>query len=164
MRPECRGEKLETPELNRARTLRGLAKRIMPSDYQDCWRESLKRLGQVAYRGVVRPMNISRYAIIDTEAASLLVTAALQPTISIDNYAHCSRHYESLVSFLFDGTDIEDDFADAEASFTLEYTAAMLEGQERMREQRRAGVRVITIEKFSRADLLASSARENHLD
>jgi hypothetical protein len=68
------------------------------------WEESLKRLGTCAYHGIIGPQAITRVAFIDYKKQSVLAMRGMDPSISIVNFGLCSKDYQHLIPWLFDGT------------------------------------------------------------
>lgn len=87
-------------------------------DYQHHALDSLEAMGNIAYRGVVPPQAISRYAIIPYRLYSPLFWIALDPCISPLNYKFCGAKYRSLISWIMG--DREDFDCDGFGNQTLE--------------------------------------------
>jgi hypothetical protein len=76
--------------------------------YRRFYLESVDGMGNVAYRGVVSPQAITRYAIIDPQLQADLMWIALDPCISVVNYRFCGNKYRSIIAWLFgDRPDFE---------------------------------------------------------
>lgn len=82
-----------------------------PLDYRTHWKLSLEKMGNCCYYGKVPVTAITRYAIIDTKINWKLTFLGLDPTISIMNFRLMSKKYTSLISHIFDGTEIYDEQA-----------------------------------------------------
>lgn len=87
-----RGESLEKVHREVRRRLAG---------YQHHWRDSLKGLGNVCYRGLIPASAITRYAVLGSDSCFQFRIAACDPSISLMNYRFCSDKYRSMMQWLF---------------------------------------------------------------
>lgn len=69
--------------------------------YRDYAQASLDGLGNASHRGVIPPLAISRYVVIDTAKQLDTVIIALDPVISMLNYHFCGEKYRSINSWFF---------------------------------------------------------------
>lgn len=66
--------------------------------YRDWWEQSIKFLGNVAYRGTIQPFAITRIAAVDF-TDKLIAANALAPTISLMNFKFCESRYRALAAY-----------------------------------------------------------------
>jgi len=66
--------------------------------YRKSWKRSLKHMGVCAHRGPIPPEAILRYARIDLRK-NPYVFWAIDPVISLINYAICGKRYEKVTSW-----------------------------------------------------------------
>jgi hypothetical protein len=66
------------------------------------WEESIRRLGNCAYEGVIPPEAITRVCFVDPTKSGPMCSMALDPMISLLNYAICESKYRSLTRWLFE--------------------------------------------------------------
>jgi hypothetical protein len=132
-----KGERLHPAKLNRAKSLRELSQMIEPKAYQTSWEESVAHLGNCCRYGGVPRACITRHAVIDAAACTLLCYQALEPTISLLNYRFLAPWYRSLIAHIFDGAPLTQGEADIVAP---EHSAALLQA---LHDERHNGVRVV---------------------
>jgi len=84
--------------------------------------DSVRYLGNVAFKGAVPASAITRYCIVDLAKQQRLAWAGIDPVISPLNYQFCGEKYRSMVAYLFgDRPDWLMGFGDNEAwAMTLE--------------------------------------------
>lgn len=70
--------------------------------YQQNWKLSLDKLGNIAYRGIIPISTIKRYAIIDYKKQIQLLMDC-DPVISLMNHLICSNYYQQQTRWIFDG-------------------------------------------------------------
>jgi len=68
--------------------------------YRHHYADSVKSLGNLAYRGVIPPEAISRYAILPDPVAGRLALI-VDPIISPVNYKLCGEYYRQVTAWLF---------------------------------------------------------------
>ena len=78
--------------------------------------DSVRYLGNVAFKGVVPVSAITRYCVLDPAKQQRLAWAGIDPVISPLNYHFCGAKYRSMVAYLFgDRPDWLMGFGDNEA-------------------------------------------------
>lgn len=70
-------------------------------DWQALWSKSIEWMGTCSYKGVVPPEAITRVAIYDPESNPMMTLAALDPSISIENYRICANKYRAITRWFF---------------------------------------------------------------
>jgi hypothetical protein len=99
-------------------------------NYAPHWQDSLAGLGNATYHGTIPASAITRIAFVDQKTnADLVMSAGMDPTISLMNYHFVGGRYRAAMKRLFGETvEEEDDFA---RIFTPDQQAerkAMLDG------------------------------------
>lgn len=70
-------------------------------DWRGYWPKSIEALGTVSHLGSIPKEAISRVAFIDFKVRVDILTAALDPSISLMNHLICKEKYEALTRFVF---------------------------------------------------------------
>jgi len=70
-------------------------------NWQALWSKSIEWMGTCSYKGVVPPEAIPRVAIYDPESNPTMTLAALDPSISIENYRICGDKYRAITRWFF---------------------------------------------------------------
>jgi len=73
--------------------------------FQGHWKDSIKGLGNVAYRGVISPKAITRICLFDAQTRPNLWLAFADPTITLTNYSICGARYRGMVEWMFGHRD-----------------------------------------------------------
>jgi hypothetical protein len=113
------------------------------------WRESLRLLGTVGYKGIVPPRAIRRIAFFDPLAHPVLAMTFMDATITLTNFSALRLRHRALTRWLFEGVAeerMEQTVADVNAYGDLELLPQLLDtdGVEYWRQllKDRTGVRV----------------------
>lgn len=69
--------------------------------FRDYWQESINRMGNCCYKGVIPPKAIMRYCLFDRRQRPTLNIAFLDPAISIINYTFMNAKYKGMVQWMF---------------------------------------------------------------
>jgi hypothetical protein len=75
--------------------------RIMIHKYRDQWRNSLRYLGNCAYRGTIPASAITRYCLFTPEARPHLTADLTDPVISTLNFEIQGDHHKKFVAWMF---------------------------------------------------------------
>jgi len=87
--------------------------------FHHMWKESIKRLGNCAYAGVIPPEAITRIVIYNP-SHNKVVTLNMDPTISILNYQFMGEKYEALTRwFIGDPITVDDYLGPTAQSFSV---------------------------------------------
>jgi hypothetical protein len=70
-------------------------------EHRHRWAESLKLMGNCAYRGTVPPAAITRYCIFVPEKVPYASQLCSDPIVSVLNYKHCEKKYRDLTAWFF---------------------------------------------------------------
>jgi hypothetical protein len=70
-------------------------------DHRSQWRQSIMRLGNCCYKGVIPSKAITRYCIFDVDARPDVAFEMLTPVISMTNFAIKGRDYMQFVDWMF---------------------------------------------------------------
>jgi hypothetical protein len=73
--------------------------------FQENWKLSLEKLGNVSHEGVVPDSAITRAVAFDHKLQPRFSADRLNPTVTTLNYSLCGEHYRALTAWLF-GEDI----------------------------------------------------------
>lgn len=80
--------------------------------FQIFWEQSLMKLGNVCYRGIVPPEAITRYCTFDTAKRPELTLDILDPVISVTNFAMMGRSYQEFVQWMFGDRNLHPNVAE----------------------------------------------------
>jgi hypothetical protein len=80
-------------------------------DFAELWADSIERLGTMAYKGAVPLSAITRVARIDFSRLPHIASMALDPQISLINYALCGGKYRALTRWVFGEPMDTDEFS-----------------------------------------------------
>ena len=75
--------------------------RVMIRKYQDQWRNSLRFLGNCAYRGIIPPSAITRYCLFTPAARPHITAELIDPCISIMNFEVQGGYFKKVVAWMF---------------------------------------------------------------
>ena len=109
--------------------------------------DSVRLMGNIAYRGVVPASAITRYCLFDPKEQAALAWAACDPTISLLNYRFCGEKYRQMIAWLFgDRSDWQIGHGDNEQFFAMmdKMQPGYSEGC-RQQFQNRSGINVIEV-------------------
>jgi len=65
-------------------------------DFSKSWKLSVEHLGNCAYKGVIKPVAITRVSVVDISECKEMCFEAIEPTISLMNYKICGAQYRML--------------------------------------------------------------------
>lgn len=116
-----------------------LTRLVDPTQYRKYWLNSIQYLGNCATMEVPR-LWIKRYAIVDLDICEYLSCVAGEPAICTMNYMIMRDYYRSIVSYIFDGSPIDDFFDKANIAAKLMTEEMITRQRIRVQEQRKAGV------------------------
>lgn len=68
----------------------------------ECWEDSLKGISNIAHRGRIAPGKITRIALYDPSSNGLITMKALDPAITVLNYAIMGAGYRALCKWFFE--------------------------------------------------------------
>jgi hypothetical protein len=78
--------------------------------FNESWADSIEGLGTCAHVGAISYQAITRVSILEPAKARDIVFAAVDPMISIMNYAICGEKYRALTRWFFDPVEPADIF------------------------------------------------------
>ncbi len=110
---------------------------VMIRKYQDQWRNSLRFLGNCAFRGTVPTSAITRYCLFTPVARPHITAELIDPCISIMNFQIQGGHFKKIVAWMFGDRKLLPMVAEAE---TMEERQLWVE-----QSKDRTGIEVVDI-------------------
>ena len=114
--------------------------------YKNRWKDSLSKIGNVAYKGIVHPYSFSRYCLIDVKKHAEVAMMGLDPTISIMNYKFVGFKYRNLIAWLFGDSDSLVTPEEVEMYKQLPNMEQWLENWDRLSKDR-SGIEIVNMAK-----------------